>query len=351
MTHRVDIVDFHHNMFPTTTARGDVLERMMDFVHTLVMNRDDSAHDSSRGESRNPGQQDKDRDTSPDENPGQQDKDRDTHNQKIPGQQDKGRDTHKKKNKNPGQQDKDRDTHKKKNKNPGQQDKDRDAHKKKNKNPGQQDKDRDTSPKDDDMEKEKERDDPALGNDTRLTGVQIQQFLDAWKGGDMGALDHLFPLVYNDLRGQARKRLLNYPGSGMQPTELVHELFVCLVRLKPFPYRDRGELIRMLTSLMQKLLAGYYRKKRRRAGIAPMSAFDDERVADRERYGLDPFEDEALRLMAKLDPRQHQVFILENCYGFPLKEVAAIMNLSLNQVQKSHTAAKCFFNKQKGKSL
>jgi hypothetical protein len=52
-----------------------------------------------------------------------------------------------------------------------------------------------------------------------------------WRAGDRAALDRLMPVVYADLRRVARARLVRDGDQSLQPTALVHEVYLRLVDL------------------------------------------------------------------------------------------------------------------------
>ncbi len=59
---------------------------------------------------------------------------------------------------------------------------------------------------------------------------EVTQILHEWSGGDRDAPARLMPLVYNELRRQAKSYLARERGSHtLQPTALVHEAYLRLV--------------------------------------------------------------------------------------------------------------------------
>lgn len=59
----------------------------------------------------------------------------------------------------------------------------------------------------------------------------VSGLLTAWAGGDTDARDRLVPLVYQELRRRAAAYLRRErPGQTLQPTALVHEAFLRLIR-------------------------------------------------------------------------------------------------------------------------
>ena len=67
----------------------------------------------------------------------------------------------------------------------------------------------------------------------------VTKLLEACRAGEDGAVDQLFPLVYEELRRLARRHLANErPGHTLAPTALVHEAYIRLVDVE-IPWQDR----------------------------------------------------------------------------------------------------------------
>src|SRR6478672_6752128 len=59
---------------------------------------------------------------------------------------------------------------------------------------------------------------------------EVTGLLLSWRAGDAAALDRLVPLVYDELRRMARRRVRRASaGQPLQATALVHELFLRIV--------------------------------------------------------------------------------------------------------------------------
>ena len=60
--------------------------------------------------------------------------------------------------------------------------------------------------------------------------TEVTRILAAIEQGDSRAAEQLLPLVYNELRGLAARKLAQEkPGQTLQPTALVHEAYLRLV--------------------------------------------------------------------------------------------------------------------------
>src|SRR5437867_13188454 len=74
---------------------------------------------------------------------------------------------------------------------------------------------------------------PAVGD--------LSTLLRAWSGGDQSALDRLTPIVYDELRGLARRYMKRErPGHSLQTTALVNEAYMRLVDYKRMQWQNRA---------------------------------------------------------------------------------------------------------------
>ena len=208
-----------------------------------------------------------------------------------------------------------------------------------------------------------------------LTTVELSQFIAAWNNGDRDALGHLFPLVYNELRRQARRSLSNNFTHEIQATDLVHNLFIVLERRPARRYESKRDFVNMVTKLMCQLLLEYHGKKCRRIKIQEKVGhlyFQRQEALEPEEFafsrwfheGLEkgqsvtPLLDEALEqslsprlheVLGKLRERnkqQFEVLVLKWMCDLKLTEIASVLELTQDQVRKRHVAAKGYVRKQ-----
>jgi RNA polymerase sigma factor (TIGR02999 family) len=107
------------------------------------------------------------------------------------------------------------------------------------------------------------QDDQSIGTATAL--------LLRWRAGDKTALDRLMPLVYADLRRVARARLQSDGDHSLQPTALVHEVYLRLVDLDRMTINDRVHFFAMAARPMRQILVDQARRRKankRRGGGA-----------------------------------------------------------------------------------
>jgi hypothetical protein len=105
---------------------------------------------------------------------------------------------------------------------------------------------------------------PASGG-SAVSGADVTGLLVAWSEGDGAALDGLLPVVYAELRRQARRALRREAaGHTLEPTALVHEAYLKLVDQRP----DHGKSLTPLRSTALSRSAGGGRGRRRRRRVA-----------------------------------------------------------------------------------
>ena len=81
--------------------------------------------------------------------------------------------------------------------------------------------------------------------------------------GDSAALDAVVPLIYDELHTLAEHYLrAERPDHTLQPTALVHEVYVRLHRFNQMTYRNRAHFVAVAAKLMRQVLARHARSHR-----------------------------------------------------------------------------------------
>src|SRR5262249_5667431 len=94
---------------------------------------------------------------------------------------------------------------------------------------------------------------------------EVTRILSAVSAGDASAVAQLLPLVYEELRRLAAAHLAQEaPGQTLQPTALVHEAYLRLVRPSDVARWDhRGHFFAAAAEAMRRILVDAARRKRR----------------------------------------------------------------------------------------
>ncbi len=159
----------------------------------------------------------------------------------------------------------------------------------------------------------------------------VTRILSAIEQGDPHAAEQLLPLVYDELRKLAARRLAREaPGQTLEPTALVHEAYLRLVDQDRAQHWDgRGHFFAAAAEAMRRILVEAARRKQRlkhgggwvrAAGDADVAAPDDPEHL----LALD----EALGRLAATGPQAAELVKLRYFAGCTNAEAAALLGIS-----------------------
>lgn len=181
-----------------------------------------------------------------------------------------------------------------------------------------------------------------LRADVESSGQPISELLQAYGAGDRNALDVLMPLIYGELKRRAAARMRRErPGSLLQPTALVNELYVKLVREKERTFANRSHFYAICASMMRQILIDHARRNQadRRGGedALEMAAPEPESQPVNQ-IALN----QALEELAARSPRAASVVELRFFGGLSVEEAAQALGTSPKTVKREWVAAKAW---------
>ncbi len=173
---------------------------------------------------------------------------------------------------------------------------------------------------------------------------EVTQILFAIDQGDPQAAGQLLPLVYDELRRLAVEKMTQErPGQTLQATALVHEAYLRLVDGEAARNWDsRGHFFSAAAEAMRRILVEQARRKQRLKHGGAMKRIDlDSQCAISESPRLDVLAlDEALTMLAELDPVKANLVKLRYFTGLTTPEAAAALGISLATAERYWTFAK-----------
>ena len=178
-----------------------------------------------------------------------------------------------------------------------------------------------------------------MPSDGDITGL-----LAAFRDGDRGALDRLFPIVYQELRERAHRQLAGRSSDTLSTTTLVHEAYLKLTGSTHQSYEDRVHFFAVASRAMRQILVDYARRHaaaKRGSGDRPLSLDPDAVSGPRRSEELLEL-DEALAKLERLDERLGRVVELRFFGGLSVEEVGDAMGVSPRTVKRDWRKARAF---------
>lgn len=178
---------------------------------------------------------------------------------------------------------------------------------------------------------------------------EVTQILSAIEDGDHNAASELLPLVYDELRKLAASRLASEPaGHTLQPTALVHEVYIRLVGSPGGGNWDhRGHFFAAAAEAMRRILVDHARRKAtvRHGGKMQRHDTDPELTAIPETHEDLLALDEALTQLEAEDPLKANLVRLRYFAGLSLAEAASALNLSERTAGRHWTYARAWLRR------
>jgi RNA polymerase sigma-70 factor (ECF subfamily) len=177
----------------------------------------------------------------------------------------------------------------------------------------------------------------------------VALLLDGVRRGDPASVDRLLPIVYGELRKIAASYLrAERPGHTLQPTALVHEVYLRMVDQTRVDWQGRTHFLGVAAVAMRRILVDYARRhgRAKRGGrlrqvtlsdvAAESASLDVEIVA---LHGV-------LERLAAIDERQARIVELRCFGGLDTAEIAAATGLSPRTVEREWMHAKAWMRRE-----
>jgi len=173
----------------------------------------------------------------------------------------------------------------------------------------------------------------------------VTRLLDAVEKGEPQAAEELLPLVYEELRRLARQKMAKeQPGQTLQPTALVHEVWLRLLGRTDPHYQDSQHFFLVAAEAMRRVLVNNARRKRR------LKRGGGQRPVDLDRIDIPVapddddllLVDEALNRFTDHHPEKAEVVRLRYFTGMSHPEVAKVLDLSEKTVKRYWAYAKAW---------
>ena len=172
------------------------------------------------------------------------------------------------------------------------------------------------------------------------SGGDITMILQRWDTDRQAVVEALTPIVYNELHKIAAAYLRRQrPDHTLQPTALVNEAYMRLVKHKSANFQDRAHFYALAARMMRHILVDAARARlAEKRGSGNKVQLDTNLKVPGVARGVDFLAiHDALDKLQVHDPRVAQVVELRYFGGLKLEEIAEAMSLSLATVKRDLT--------------
>jgi RNA polymerase sigma factor (TIGR02999 family) len=178
-----------------------------------------------------------------------------------------------------------------------------------------------------------------------MNNTDLTQLLIAWRNGDEAALASLMPLVYDELRRLAERRLRRERADhSWRATELVHETYLKLLNWRNISWQNRAHFFAIAAQLMRNILVDRARNQQaeKRGGIQQKISIDDQpnlsQPVELDLVALD----DALNSLALIDAQQSRIIELRYFGGLTIEETAEVLGISSATVKREWMMARAW---------
>ena len=159
----------------------------------------------------------------------------------------------------------------------------------------------------------------------------VTRILNAIEEGDVGAIDVLLPLVYDELRLMAAQKLSRErPGHTLQATALVHEAYLRLAGSEGHGWKSRTYFFGAAAEAMRRILVENARRKqslKRGGDRMRVEAMAGDLVTDGRSDDIVAL-DEALTELAETDATKAELVKLRYFAGLTIEQAAELLSIS-----------------------
>ena len=175
--------------------------------------------------------------------------------------------------------------------------------------------------------------------------LEVTRLLRAVEGGDSAAEEQLFTALYGELKRMATSAMYGQgPEHTLQPTALVNEAYLRVMRAANPSFADSQHFFRTAAVAMRHLLVDHARKKKTDKRDGPTFSVGLDTVVELFEERSQSLEDldEALTAFAHVDPTMAQAIELRFFAGMPEAEVAKNLGLKLRTFQRRWLATRAY---------
>lgn len=177
----------------------------------------------------------------------------------------------------------------------------------------------------------------------------LAALLDRARQGQPAAVEQLVPLLYAELRRIAARALRGErPGQTLQPTALVHEAYLRLLKDDSLSFQNRAHFLAIAARSMRQILVEHARARgaKKRGGQRQRVTLDEGAAAAPPREVELVALDAALERLERIDPAHARIVELRFFGGLTNEEAAEALNVSPATVKRRWAVARAWLYRE-----
>ncbi len=186
---------------------------------------------------------------------------------------------------------------------------------------------------------------PPTGKAAKDAPGEVTHLLSELKQGKREAQDRLIPLVYAELHRIAAQYMHREARNhSLQPTALVHEAYLRLMRMERLDWQSRSHFFAVSATLMRRILVDHARahQAKKRGDGWHVVTLDSALLAAKGRAPEVLALDEALEKLSRFDARQSKIVELRFFAGMSDEETGLVLGISTRTVKRDWRVAKAW---------
>jgi RNA polymerase sigma-70 factor (ECF subfamily) len=179
----------------------------------------------------------------------------------------------------------------------------------------------------------------------------ITAMLKQWSRGDRDALDRVLPFLYAELRKIAARQLRHESAAdSVDPTDLVHALYLQLVAQQRATWLNRSQFFAVAATMMRRILVDHARTRLadKRGGTSITISLTSLADAPAARSPVSDVLsiDRALERLAQRDPEHARIVEMRFFAGLSIEETAAALGRSPATVKRTWRLARAWLYRE-----
>ena len=164
-------------------------------------------------------------------------------------------------------------------------------------------------------------------------------------------IEALLPAVYDELRRLASSYLRRErDAQSLQPTALVHEVYLRMLHDKPMLFQNRAHFCAIAATTMRRILVERARARHalKRGGVAPRVTLEESLAEDTAgTQSVDVLAlDQALERLEAIDPGRARIVELRYFGGLSVEETAEELDMSPATVKRHWSVARAWLARE-----